>query len=103
MLLNSNADVMGALRAYYVRLLDNEDFPLRTECQKNIQNFAADIESNILWTKMQTSRLSLLAEIIDGRKDLVRPTIREITKVHISNYLRLPNTSKIRLQRGPNN
>ncbi|KAG9601193.1 hypothetical protein KCU77_g2022, partial [Aureobasidium melanogenum] len=70
-LLNSNADVMAALRAYYVKLLENEDFPLRTECQKNIQNFATDIESNIIWARMQISRLNLLAEIIDGRKDLV--------------------------------
>ncbi|KAH0274214.1 hypothetical protein KCU91_g5425, partial [Aureobasidium melanogenum] len=71
MLLNSNADVMAALRAYYVKLLDNEDFPLRTGCQKSIQNFATDIESNIVWARTQISRLNLLAEIIDGRKALV--------------------------------
>ncbi|KAH0364809.1 hypothetical protein KCU65_g6501, partial [Aureobasidium melanogenum] len=71
MLLESNADVMVALRAYYVKLLDNEDFPLTIECRKTIQNFSADIESNILWIKMQVRRLDLLAEIISDRKDLV--------------------------------
>ncbi|KAH0271667.1 hypothetical protein KCU91_g7229, partial [Aureobasidium melanogenum] len=71
MLLESNADVMVALRAYYVKLLDNEDFPVRTECRKTIQNFSADVESNIIWIKMQVRRLDLLAEIISDRKDLV--------------------------------
>ncbi|KAG9944282.1 hypothetical protein KCU85_g8079, partial [Aureobasidium melanogenum] len=71
MLLTSNSNVMDALRAYYVRLLDNEDFPLRTECRKSIQNFAVYIESNTVWAKMQVCRLNLLAEVIDGRKDLV--------------------------------
>lgn len=93
---------MDALRAYYVRLLDNEDFPLRTECRKSIQNFAVYIESNTVWAKMQVCRLNLLAEVIDGRKDLVRLTIRGTTKVHISNYPRLLNISRIKLQRGPN-
>ncbi|KAH0386106.1 hypothetical protein KCU92_g2994, partial [Aureobasidium melanogenum] len=70
-LLESNADVVAGLRGYYVELLDNEDFPFRLECRKSIQNFAADIESNIIRIKMQVHRLDLLSEIISDRKDLV--------------------------------
>lgn len=102
MLLSSNADVMAALQAYYVKLLDNEDFPIRKVCHKSIQNFATDIESNIVWTRMQVRRLKLLAEIIDGRKDLVCPTIRGTSEGIISNDSRFLNTFRIRSQKGQN-
>lgn len=75
MLLESNADVMTALREYYLKLLENGDFPLRTDCQKDVQNFAADMEDNIVWIKMQVRRLNLLAEIINDRKNLVCPKV----------------------------
>ncbi|CAD0095546.1 unnamed protein product [Aureobasidium vineae] len=70
MLLESNADVMTALQTYYVKLLANEDFPLKFECQKSIQRFAADVDGNIVWIKMQVRRLNLLAEVIGDRKNL---------------------------------
>ena len=71
MLLESNADVMTTLQGYYVKLLDNEDFPLRKDCRKDIRSFATDVGSNIVWIKMQVRRLNLLAETINDRKNLV--------------------------------
>ena len=75
MLLESNADVMAALREYYVKLLENEGFPLRTDCRRDIKNFAAHMDSNIVCIKMQVRGLGLLAEVINDRKNLVRPIV----------------------------
>jgi hypothetical protein len=71
MLLESNADVMTALREYYVKLLDNADFLLRTDCRQNIQDFAVDVESEIVLIRMQVRRLGLLAGTISERQDQV--------------------------------
>lgn len=99
-LLESNIDVMAALRAYYTTLLDNEDFPLKTECRRSIQNFAADVESNVVWIKMQVRRLDLLAEIIGDRKNLVCSIIHLTAGNSIPDHPRLPNIFRTRLQRG---
>lgn len=101
MLLESNAHVMTTLRAYYVELLDHEDFPLRTDCTKYIQDFAADMESNIVCIRMQVRRLDLLAEMINERNIYVCLTKLLAAKDHVADYLRWLNTFRTRLQRGP--
>jgi len=99
-LLESNADVMTALREYYVKLLENEDFPLRIDCRKDIQNFAVDMESNIIRIKMQMRRLGLLAEIINDRKNLVRSRVIQAAN-DISDVLRWLSIFRIRSGKGP--
>jgi hypothetical protein len=96
MLLESNADVMATLRAYYVELLNNEDFPLGADCRKYIHDFAADMENNIVCIRMQVRRLDLLAEVINERKNLVCLTILLAAKDHVADYLRWLNTLKTR-------
>jgi len=99
-LLESNADVMTALREYYVKLLENEDFPLRIDCRKDIQNFAVDMESNSIWIKMQMRRLGLLAEIINDRKNLVRSRVIQAAN-DMSDFLRWLSIFRIRSGKGP--
>lgn len=96
MLLESNAEVMTALRGYYVKLLENEDFPLRIDCRRDVGRFAADMESNIVWIKMQARRLGLLAEVINDRKNLVRPILIRvgITSLTIAGGSALPKSGR---------
>lgn len=75
MLLESNADVMTALREYYLKLLENGGFALRTDCRKDVQEFASEMEANIVCIKMQVRQLNLLAETINDRKSLVCPKV----------------------------
>jgi hypothetical protein len=75
MLLESNANVMNVLHEYYTKLLENEDFPFRTSCQRDIQEFATDMESNIVCIRMQVRQLGLLADTINDRKNLVRSIV----------------------------
>jgi len=71
MVLQSNVDVMTALRRYYVGLKTNKDFALTDACQENIDSFAADLDVIIDELKMHISRAKLLAGTISDRKELV--------------------------------
>lgn len=71
MMLESNVNVMTALRDYYVNLTTDEKFPLRNECQKSIFVFADDVGKSISWLRTQILRVKLLADIIADRKELV--------------------------------
>lgn len=76
MMLESNVDVLTALRKYYVKLKSNDDFPLAGECQESIEEFAGNVGKNIDELKMQIPRAKLLAGIISDRKELVSLTVR---------------------------
>ena len=71
MMLQSNVDVVTALKNYYAGLSTDEKFPLRQDCQRNIVAFAADIDKITSWLRTQILRVKLLADIIADRKELV--------------------------------
>lgn len=73
MVLESNVDVIVALRRYYIALMDNSEFPdgLKRGCGGDVTAFAAHLDEIRNDFKMQTSRVRLLANIISDRKELV--------------------------------
>lgn len=71
MVLESNVDVMTALRGYYVGLKANKYFSLKEGCEEDIDSFAANIDEIIDGLRMHISRAKLLAGIISDRKELV--------------------------------
>lgn len=70
-MLDSNIDVLTALKSYYVSLATNEKFPLRQECQKSIFVFAADVDKIFSWQRAQIPRTKLLEGNIAYRKVFV--------------------------------
>jgi hypothetical protein len=96
MMLESNAKVLKVLQGYYIGLLDNQDFPLRTECQKSIHSFAARIEKNMDWMQIQADRARLLAGIISDRRELVSAKSAEVFQAYIFLLVRCYNTLKIK-------
>lgn len=70
MILESNIEVLAALRKYYLGLRLRKDFPLQ-DCEDEITVFAAQVEETMDWMRMQVSRAKLLVDVTSDRKDLV--------------------------------
>lgn len=72
-ILEANNDVMKSLSKFYIKLLDNNGFDdkLKTECNEDIQEFAAQISDMIYDANMQIRRARLLVKITADRKALV--------------------------------
>jgi Mg2+ and Co2+ transporter CorA len=73
MVLDSNVEVLKALRRFYIKLKDHKDFPddIREACADDVSTFAAHLDEIIDDLKMQISRAKLLSNIISDRKELV--------------------------------
>ncbi|KAK5062483.1 hypothetical protein LTR84_004555 [Exophiala bonariae] len=72
MILESNAEVLTALSAYYGGLLTETDFPLRQSCRNSIIDFARQLQDAVHDTKMQASRAKLVGRIAADRKMLIQ-------------------------------
>ena len=71
MVLEGNIDVLISLKNFYVDLGLNDQFPLKTDCSKDISSSAKQIESFVYDSKMHIARGHLLAKIIAARKTIV--------------------------------
>jgi hypothetical protein len=73
MVLESNTDILKAIRKFYHGLFDRRDFPtmLQTTCEDELGNFISQLDEIINDFHMQTSRAKLLVNIISDRKELV--------------------------------
>src|SRR5690348_1100202 len=63
MVLNSNAEVIKAIRRFYTGLKDQKDFPpvLQAACSEDISTFASHLDEIVDDFQMQISRAKLLA------------------------------------------
>lgn len=75
MILEANADVLSSLGAFYRRLVERKDFPLRGDCAEGVFKFAASVDDMVYDSKMQISRAKLLVRITADRKSLVSSCI----------------------------
>ncbi|KAF2864733.1 hypothetical protein BDV95DRAFT_290014 [Massariosphaeria phaeospora] len=73
MVLESNVEVLGALRRFYNSLLQHADFPeaLKANCKDDLATFTVQLDEIISDFQMQASRAKLLANIISDRRELV--------------------------------
>lgn len=80
MTLESNADNMNSLCAFYASLVNHDDFPSpeRQACEKEVKSFASQLGDLIYDANMQTRRAGLLAKIMADRKALVGPLLKLI-------------------------
>ncbi|KAI1410205.1 hypothetical protein F5Y13DRAFT_202328 [Hypoxylon sp. FL1857] len=69
--LEGNADVMLALVAFYHRLTQDGDFPLRKTCSLDVDNFADKVGVIITDFRMQIKRAGFLVKTIADRRQLV--------------------------------
>ena len=72
MVLQGNIDVLSSLRDFYQSLAENSQFLLKQQSSLDILSFAKQVDSFIYDSNMQIKRGKLLAEIISGRKTIVR-------------------------------
>ncbi|KAI1453404.1 hypothetical protein F4805DRAFT_443702 [Annulohypoxylon moriforme] len=71
MALESNADVMLSLLAFYRRLTRDKNFPLRKTCSLDICSFGNQVENIITNFRMQIKRAEFLIRTISDRRQLV--------------------------------
>jgi hypothetical protein len=71
MAIDSNIEVISALRGYYEELLREVNFPLRTTSQRAVLNFTKHLKNACYDLKLQSSRARLLRQQAAGRKELV--------------------------------
>lgn len=71
MVMESNGDVLVAIKQYYAKLVKHKDFPSSSADQEDLNAFTAQVEEVICNTKMHVSRAKLLAQIAADRKDMI--------------------------------
>ncbi|KAI2619906.1 hypothetical protein GGR54DRAFT_107719 [Hypoxylon sp. NC1633] len=71
MALEGNADVMGALVAFYRRLAQDKNFPLKKTCSSDISTFSLQVENIIGEFGMHIKRAEFLVRTISDRRQLV--------------------------------
>ena len=73
MVLESNGEILKAIRAFYANLVVRKDFPstLKVICEDDLTVFFSQLDEIIKDFQMQISRAKLLKDIISDRKELV--------------------------------
>lgn len=73
MALESNAEIMTRLKAFYDRLVKDEDFPQRQThaCQKMVNRFSAELDELVYEVQMHIARGRVLAKVASDRKMIV--------------------------------
>ena len=72
--LDSNLQVMVSLRDYYLQLLENKDFDLKTSCRDYVGGFAQELNGFIKSIKTEHTRVKFLVKIVADRKNMVSPS-----------------------------
>ncbi|KAF1851034.1 uncharacterized protein K460DRAFT_328553 [Cucurbitaria berberidis CBS 394.84] len=73
MVLESNAEILKAIRKFYLDLVIRKDFPdaLKSACEEDLAVFFSQLDEIINDFRMQIARAKLLVHIISDRKELV--------------------------------
>jgi hypothetical protein len=72
MAMEANIDVLISLRDFYKRLMENNDFDLKTKSQNDVITLTIQVDDLIYGSKMQISSAKTLVKLMHGRKSLVR-------------------------------
>jgi hypothetical protein len=71
MTIESNIEVISAIREFYEGLISEKHFPLKDSNQAVISNFSKQLKNAMYDLRMQGSRAKLLIQQASGRKALV--------------------------------
>jgi hypothetical protein len=71
MILEANADILGSLRSFYTRLVEDRAFTLGPNCKASVQTFAVHLDEMIYDLRAQIARARLLVTVADDTKNIV--------------------------------
>ena len=72
MVLEANSDVLQSLACFYGSLIQERQFLIAAQCLENVTSFSVQVKSFIQDMKLHITRAKLLAQMIAGRKVMVR-------------------------------